>query len=191
MVQQGGEDKTYGCRTYHVVVRHDAQFPPTIHDTKQTEVIVLEFPLGHLTQAEPIKQIISQQQFLPLFLLVRAAKHRVPGCVHAGAQLGAVASQHQLEQLRHRLGVLLNLLLSVGVQDRQAGVDVPFVGIDAQGDVNLDVLDAADVARRFPWELVVGGPGGAHAEEGGVRDGLGVGGDAVVLFAGQVDMLGL
>ena len=154
-------------------------------------MIVLQLPLRHLPQTEPIQQIIPQQQLLPLLLLVRAAKHSVPRRIHAPAQLVPVASQHQLEQLRHRLGVLLDLLLGVRVQDGEAGVYVPFVRIDAQGDVDFDVLDAADVAGRFPRKLVVGGPGGAHAQEGGVCDGLRVGRDAVVLFARQVHVLGL
>lgn len=174
-----------------MVVRHDAQLPPAIHDGQQTEVVVLQLALRHLPQAEPVQQVVPQQQLLALGLLVRPAKYGFPRCVHAPRQLRPVPREHQLEQLRHGLGVLLDLLAGVGVEDGEAGIDVPFVGVDAQGDVDLDVLDATNVAGRFPWELVVGGPRGAHAEEGGVGHGLGVGGDAVVLLACEVDVLGL
>lgn len=44
----------------------------------------------------------------------------------------------------------------------RTGVDVPFVAVDAQCDVNLDVLDAATPFRDFPGELVVCVPGRAH-----------------------------
>lgn len=40
---------------------------------------------------------------------------------------------------------------------------MPFVAVDAQCDVNLDVLDAATPFRDFPGELVVCVPGRAHA----------------------------
>ena len=100
-----------------------------------------------------------------------------------------MASEHELEEPSDRLGVLLDLLLCVWVQDGEAGVDVPFVRVDAQGDVDLDVLDAAYVARVLPGELVVRHPCSTHAEEGCMRDGLRVGCDAVVLFAGEVDVL--
>jgi hypothetical protein len=174
-----------------MIVRHNAQLPPTIRNRQQTEMIVLQLALRHLAQAKPIQQIIPQQQLLPLLLLVRAAKHRFPRRIHAPTQLRLVAREHQLEQLGDAFSILLDLLLGVGVEDGQAGVHVPLVRVDAEGDVDLDVLDAADVARRFPGELVVGGPCGAHAEEGGVRHGLRVGGYAVVLLARQVYVLGL
>lgn len=67
---------------------------------------------------------------------------------------------------------------------------MPLIAIDAQGDIDLDVFDAPKVPRYLPRELGVGGPGGAHGQEGRVRDRLRVGGDAVVLFGGQDDGLG-
>jgi hypothetical protein len=102
----------------------------------------------------------------------------------AVAQFVAVARKHEFEELGDRLGVLFDLGLSSRIEDGEAGVDVPFVGEDAQRDVHLDVLDAADVARDFPGELLVGCPSGAHAQEGGVGDGLRVGCYAVVLLEG-------
>lgn len=67
---------------------------------------------------------------------------------------------------------------------------MPFVRVDAQSDVAFHVFDPADPARHFPGELVVGLPCGAHAQEGGVCDGLGVGGDAVVFLAREEDIFG-
>lgn len=42
----------------------------------------------------------------------------------------------------------------------------------------------------FPGKLIVGAPGCAHAEKGGVGDGLGVGRDAVVIEGGEVYLSG-
>lgn len=42
----------------------------------------------------------------------------------------------------------------------------------------------------FPGELIIGAPGCAHAEKGGVGDGLGVGRDAVVIEGGEVYLSG-
>jgi hypothetical protein len=172
-----------------MVVRHDAQLRPAIHHSQQTKMVILELLLRHLTQAKLIQQLVAQQQLMAL-VAMDAAKDGLARSVHARRELVAVPRQHQLEQLRDRLGVLLDLLLGVRVEDGEPRVDMPFVRVDAQRDVDLDVLDAANVARRFPGELVVGGPGGAHAEEGGVRHGLRVGRDAVVLLARQVHVLG-
>jgi hypothetical protein len=109
--------------------------------------------------------------------------------VDSGCELFTISGEHELEELSDGLGILLDLFLCVGVQDGKAGIHVPLVRVDAEGDVLLDVFDATDVAARFPWELVVGGPCGAHAEEGGMRDGLCVRRDAVVLLGGEVDVL--
>lgn len=174
-----------------MIVRHDSQLPPTIYNSQQTEVVVLQLLLRHLAQTKFVQQIIAQQQLLTFFLRMGAAKHRISSRIHPLAQLPFIARQEQLEQLGHGLGVLFNLLLGVWVQDGKTCVHVPLVGVDAKRDVDLDVLDAANVARRLPRELVVGGPRGAHAEEGRMGDGLRVGSDAVVLLAGKVDVLGL
>ena len=55
-------------------------------------------------------------------------------------------AEHQFVQLGHGLGVLSYLFLCGRVQDGEAGVDVPFVGVDSESYVDLDVFDAADVA---------------------------------------------
>lgn len=81
-----------------------------------------------------------------------------------------------------------NLIASRRVHDSEASVDVPFVVEDTHHNIDLDVFNTTDVAGNLPRELVVGSPCGAHAEEGGVSDGLGVGGDAVVFLPGEVDM---
>ena len=171
-----------------MVVGHNAEFGPAVDDSEQTEVVVLELLLGHLAETELVEQIITQQQLMAV--VAHAAKDSLARSVHAAGQLVAVAGEHQLEQVRDRLGVLLDLLLGGRVEDGEAGVDVPLVCVDAQRDVHLYVFNAANVAGRFPGELVICGPRGAHAEEGGVRHGLRVGRDAVVLLAREVHVLG-
>lgn len=65
---------------------------------------------------------------------------------------------------------------------------MPFLGVDTQGEVDLDILDAAHVAGYFPGKLLVGVPGLTHGEEGCMGDGLGVSGYAVVFGGGEVDV---
>ena len=65
---------------------------------------------------------------------------------------------------------------------------MPFLGIDAQGEIDLYVFDPTDIAGYFPWKLGVGVPSFTHGEEGGVRYRLRVGGYAVVLGGGEVDV---
>ncbi len=170
-----------------MVVGIDAELAPAVRHGEEAQMVVFEALLRDLAEAEAIEDIVFEQQFLPDSA---PAEDGFSGRQDALPQLVSVAGEHELEELRDGLGVLLDLLLGVWVQDGEAGVDVPFVGVDAQGDVDLDVLDAADVARVFPRELLVRLPRGAHAEECGVRDGLRVCRDTVVLFAGEIDMLG-
>lgn len=123
--------------------------------------------------------------------VVAAAKHEVAGVLDALGELEALALKYQLEQLRDRGRVLADLAPSGRVEDGQAGVHVPLVTVDTQCHVDLDVLDAARPALLLPGELVVGSPGRAHAQEGGVRHRLGVSRDAVVLLGRQMHELGL
>ena len=111
------------------------------------------------------QNVIAQKEFGP-GACVRGAKDELAGGPDPGFEGGAVAGEHEFEELGYRGGVLEDLLPRGRVEYREAGVDVPFVGVDAQGDVDLDVLDAAGPTRDFPGELAVGMPGGAHA---GVR----------------------
>lgn len=83
-----------------------------------------------------------------------------------------------------------DLFLGRGIENSETGVDVPFVRIDAESDVDLDVLDSAYPAIDFPGKLIVGVPCSAHAQESGVRHSLGIGCDAVVHLAAKVDILG-
>lgn len=150
-------------------------------------MVIFQPLLGNLAEAEAVEDLVLEQEIL---VHATGAKDGVLGGHDARAELFLVAAEEELEELGDGLGVLLDLLLGVRVEDGKSGVDVPFVCVDTQRDVDLDVLDAAYVPRVLPGELVVGHPGGAHAEEGGVRDGLRVCGDTVVLLAGQVDVLG-
>lgn len=65
---------------------------------------------------------------------------------------------------------------------------MPFVSVDAKSDVDLDIFNAAEIAGNLPRELLVGHPCGAHAQEGSMGDGLGVGSDAVVLSCIEINI---
>lgn len=67
---------------------------------------------------------------------------------------------------------------------------MPFVRVDAQGDIDLDILDTAHPSSMLPGELIVGLPGGSHAQESSMGDSLCIRGDAVVHLAGEMDMFG-
>lgn len=86
---------------------------------------------------------------------------------------------------------MFDLLFGIGIEDSETGVNVPFLGVDSEGKVDLNVLNSTDVAGYFPGELGVGVPGLAHGEEGGVGHGLGVCCDAVVLDSGEVHLRGV
>lgn len=163
-------------------------------------MVVRQQQLGLLAQAELVQRLVVEQGLVVGPVLVgggtrndaaAAAKDALLGRVDAGAQLVPFALEHELVQLCRALGVLLNLLAGFGVKDGQAGVDVPLLAVDSQHNVDLDVLDAANVAGRLPRVLLHAVPGLAHGEKGRVSDGLRVGCDMVVLLGRQVDMSAL
>jgi hypothetical protein len=55
------------------------------------------------------------------------AKHGFACSVNSSAELVAVSSEHELEELGNGLGVLLDLLLRIGIHDGKTGVHVPLV----------------------------------------------------------------
>lgn len=61
-----------------------------------------------------------------------------------------MTSQHQLEQIGDGFSILLDLAFGSRVQDGQAGVNVPFVRIDAESDVDLHILNTTHISRHFP-----------------------------------------
>lgn len=99
-----------------------------------------------------------------------------------------MSSDHEFVQIGDRLGVLTDLLLGRRVKDSKSGVHVPFVGVDAQGNVDLHVLNTAHPSPMLPRELLVGLPRSSHAQEGCVSDSLCIRSNAVVHLAGEVDM---
>ena len=99
-----------------------------------------------------------------------------------------MTTEHEFVQLSDTSRVLFDLFLGSWIEDRKTGVDVPFVAVDTQRDVDLDVLDAADVTRYLPGELPVGSPGSTHGQEGSVGHGLCVGCYTVVYFGSQFDV---
>lgn len=99
-----------------------------------------------------------------------------------------MSSDHEFVQLSYGLGVLADLLLGCRVQDSKASVHVPFVGVDAQSDIDLNVLNTTHPSSMLPRELLVGLPCGSHTQEGCVSDSLCIRSNAVVHLAGEVDM---
>lgn len=138
-----------------------------------------------IRQREPIQHFILQQQILTL----RAGtKHRRPCSLDSTFQLVPIPLDHQLVQIGDGFRILADLGLGGWVEDGQPCVHVPFVRVDAQRDIDLDVLDTPDPAGHVPGKLVVGTPCRAHAQERSMCDGLRIGCDSIVEFAGQVDV---
>lgn len=110
--------------------------------------------------------------------------------MYAVPQLLPVPSEHELEQLSHRLRILLDLLLRIRIHDCQPGIHMPLVRVNPQRDVHLHVLNATHIPITFPRKLIIRRPCSAHAEKRCVCNGLRVGGDAVVLHGSEVHVLG-
>ena len=108
--------------------------------------------------------------------------------VDALAELLVVTLKHELVQRRDRVGVLANLLLSLRVKDRETCVHVPFLAVDPQHDVNLDVLHAPHVPRQRPGKLPVSMPRFPHGQKRRVGRRLRVSRDQVVVVRRQVDV---
>jgi len=70
--------------------------------------------------------------------------------VHACAKCGLVAGEHELIELGRTLRVLIDLQTCRWVEDCEASVDVPFVGIYTKHDVDLNILYATDVLSVLP-----------------------------------------
>ena len=95
-----------------------------------------------------------------------------------------------------------------GVKNGEAGVDMPFIGVDAECDVDFYVFNTGGIPGDFPGKLTVSMPCCAHAERcmlvrasrGGVRytepekgcmgDSLGVCSNSIVLGSTEVDYFG-
>lgn len=179
-----------------MVVRNDAQSTPAVDHGKQREVVVGQggsrrAAVFRLAEAELVEHIVTEERFTRPLGASFSTEDFFLGGVHAGAELVAMTLQHKLEQLGGGLGELSNLLVCFGVEDGEAGVDVPLLGIDAEHEVDLDVFDAADITGSLPGELLGSMPGLAHAEKSGVGNGLGIGRDAVMFIGTQVDNLGV
>lgn len=139
-----------------------------------------------IRQRESIKDLIPQQKVLSLGI-------RFEDCgtslFDPLLQLVSFPFDHQLVKLRHGFCILSDLFLGRGIENSETGVDVPFVRIDPESDVDLDVLDSAYPTIDFPGKLIVGVPCSTHAQESSVRHSLGVGCDAVVHLPAKVDIL--
>ena len=171
-----------------MIVRDNAEFRPAVNNSKQTEMTVRRrLPARSFGQREPIQYLVLQQQILSLG--ARSEYRRTCG-LYPTLELLPLSSNHQFVQICDRLGVLANLLLRRWVEDGEPGIDVPFVRVDAQGNIDLDILDTAYPPSMLPGELIVGLPGGSHAQESSMSDSLRICGDTVVHLTGEIDMFG-
>jgi hypothetical protein len=106
-------------------------------------VVVLELLLGDCSERKLVEQVVPQKQLLAVEVFTKDSFTR---SMDPFAQLVPLSGEHELEQLCDRLGILLDLPFRIWVENSEACIDVPLVGVDAQGNVHLDVLNTADVA---------------------------------------------
>lgn len=191
MLRHAEPEPEQGRGADHVVVGYDPQGRPAVHHGQEREMVVRQGRVGFLAQAEAVEDVVFEQGTVAPFGRVFFAKDLFLRCVDSLSEFVCSTLQHEVVQLRGALGELIDLSMRLGVQDGEAGIDVPFLGVDAQHEVDLDILDPADVAGAFPGELLVGVPCLAHGEEGGVGDGLGVGRDTVMFLGGEIDNFGV
>lgn len=132
----------------HVIVGHNVERSPAIHHGEQAEMIVRpRGRIGGFSQRKGRQDGgLDQRSALPARRRRRATKDLFSSGVDPAAEALEVAFEHELVQRRHTLGVLGDLLFGFGVQDGEPGVHVPFLAVDAEHCVDLDVLDAAHVA---------------------------------------------
>ncbi len=88
------------------------------------------------------------------------------------------------------MSVLTDLLFGVRVQDGETGVNVPFLGVDSESQVDLDILNTTDISSDLPRKLSISMPGFTHTKEGGMGDSLSICCDAVMLCCGEIDVSG-
>ena len=100
-----------------------------------------------------------------------------------------MSAKHELKQIGNRLRILSYLFFGIWIEDRKACVDVPFLGVDAERQVNLDILNTADIASNLPGKLRISMPRFAHTKECCMCDCLGISSDAIMLGCGKMDML--
>ena len=89
------------------------------------------------------------------------------------------------------MGCSVRVAIWFWVEDRETSVDMPFLAVDTDCQIDLDMLDATDVTAHHPRELVVRMPCFAHGKECRMSNGLCIGGDAVMFFRCEVDKIRL
>lgn len=83
--------------------------------------------------------------------------------VDAGAEGVFVACEHELEEGGCRRSILVDLYAGGGVENGEAGINVPLVRVNAEHDVYFDCFNSADVLALFPGIRALACPGCAHA----------------------------
>ena len=101
-------------------------------------------------------------------MAVSFSEYFVSGLVDSFSETFFVCGEHKFEYFCRTTSELVDLVTSGGVEDGETGVDVPFVGVDSQHDVNLHCFDAFDVVPMFPGVTLLACPGCAHT--GGKSD---------------------
>lgn len=149
---------TYRSGADHMFVWIDTQFPPTIDHSKKTQMVVRRSFSRQFREWEPIKDFVLKKQ--------SSACIRFENCCTCGldpvCQLFTMTTKHELVKLSNGLWILLDLLLSRGIQYCKASVNMPFVWVDAKSNIDLDILDATNISVDLPWKLIVCCPSRAH-----------------------------
>lgn len=151
------EDRRRGEQEVHEGV--DVERRPAVDHREQREVRVRDdarAPIGvrgdgagvggEPPEAELVEDALTEED-----LRAPAAFEDLPaGAVEPLAEFLALAFEHELEELRDAFGVLVDLQARGRVQDGKARVDVPFIRVDAEHDVDLHRFDSADVFAFLP-----------------------------------------
>lgn len=178
-----------GRAAEHVVVGHDVQRRPAVDHGEQGEVVVRAgLGVGGRAEGEGGEDGgLEERAGVPG---CGGPEDLVAGGVDAGPEAFEVALEHEFVEVCYASRILCDLLPRLGVKNCQAGVDMPLLTVDAQHQIDLDILNPTHITGKFPGELSVRMPRLAHGEKGSVGDGLGISRDAIVLEGRQVDKLG-
>lgn len=170
-----------------MVVWDDSQLRPAINNRQQTQVIVRgRLFTWAVAEREPVQNLIFQQKILAFGACSENRRSCIPD---SALEFLSAALNHELVKVCHRFRILADLCLCCWVKNGKAGINVPFVCVDAQSDVDLDVFDTSDPTGHLPGELLVCVPCSTHAKERRVCNRLGVCGNAIVHFTSKVDIL--
>jgi len=105
------------------------------------------------TEAELVEYVLREEDWMVgcvAALAVTSTENLLPSCVNAIPETTVIGIEHEFEYLGCAAGVLVDKRAGRGVEDGEACIDVPFVGVYAKHDVDFYGFDAANVIAVFP-----------------------------------------